>query len=190
MKVMLIEESISTDSILYQTLTDEGHDVLVKVGYQDDLFRKASDINPDMIVVNVESTDEEMLSQLKYINDTYPKPIVIFSETGDNKIITTAVEVGVSAFIVDGLTATRIKPVLDVALARFNSNIALRQELEKTKENLANRKTIEKAKGIILKQRHCTEDEAYNLLRKLAMDRNQKLADVAKSVIEVSSLLM
>jgi len=187
---MLIEESISSSSILHKTLINEGYQVLVSGGFQDDTFKKASDINPDLIVVNVESPDKELLSQMKLINDTYPKPIIIFSEQGDSKMIDSAVQAGVSAFIVDGLTANRIKPVLEVALARFNNYSSLRHELAKTKEDLANRKIVEKAKGIIMKQRHCPEDEAYQLLRKLAMDRNQKIVDVANNVIEVSSLLM
>ena len=105
-------------------------------------------------------------------------------------MINSAVQAGVAAFIVDGLSAKRIKPVLNVAMARFKNYAILRNELLKTKETLANRKIIEKAKGIIMNQRKCSEDEAYNMLRKLAMDRNQKMNDVAKNVIELSSLLM
>ena len=179
-----------TTSMLQKTLIEEGYDVLVIADYQGDIFKKASDINPDIIIVNVEAADEEMLTQLKYINDAYPKPVVIFSENGDDKIINSAVQAGVSSFIVDGLSKKRIKPVLNVALARFKNHSTLQSELTKTKETLANRKIIEQAKGLVMKQKKCTEDEAYNALRKLAMDRNQKLNDVAKNVLEFSSLLM
>ena len=115
---------------------------------------------------------------------------IIFSEKGESDIIQIAVQAGVSAFIVDGLSAKRIKPILNVALARFSNYSKLRSELAKTKESLANRKIIEKAKGLIMQQRKCTEDEAYNLLRKIAMDRNQKLSEVASSLLELSSLLI
>lgn len=190
MKVMLIEDAISSSSILFESLIQEGHDVLVRIIYTGNLFRKASEINPDLIVINVVSTDEKTLSQLRRINEICPKPIVIFSQKGDSKIINSAIDAGVSAFIVDGLAAQRVQSVLEVARARFHNYSKLRTELEKTKETLANRKIIEKAKGLIMRQKHCTEDEAYGLLRTLAMDRNQKLVDVANNLIEVSSLLI
>lgn len=190
LKIMLIEESISSLSILHDTLIEEGYQVLNRVDCQEDLFQRARQINPDMIVLDVKSPNQGLLLQLNHINEEFPKPIVIFSEKGDDEMINSAVQAGVAAFIVDGLSAKRIKPVLNVAMARFKNYAILRNELLKTKETLANRKIIEKAKGIIMKQRKCSEDEAYNMLRKLAMDRNQKMNDVAKNVIELSSLLM
>lgn len=190
MKILLIEEPSTASSIVYNTLVSEGYDAPVKVNSHDDIFRKASDARADLIVVNVEEPDDRMLKQLKTINEVYPVPVVIFSKKGESDVIQSAVQAGVSAFIIDGLSEKRIKPVLNVALARFNNYEKLREELAKTKETLANRKIIEKAKGLIMQQRHCTEDEAYNLLRKLAMDRNQKLSQVANSLIELSSLLI
>jgi response regulator NasT len=190
MKILLIEDPSTASSIVYNTLVSEGYDAPVKVNSHDDIFRKASDASADLIVVNVEEPDNKMLKQLKTINEIYPVPVVIFSMKGESDVIQSAVQAGVSAFIIDGLSEKRIKPVLNVALARFNNYEKLRDELAKTKETLANRKTIEKAKGLIMQQRHCTEDEAYNLLRKLAMDRNQKLSEVANSLIELSSLLI
>jgi len=190
LKVMLIEESPTSSSIVYKTLVAEGYDAPLEVSCKEDIFKKASDARVDLIVVNVEEPDTRILTQLKYINDVYPIPVVIFSEKGESDIIQIAVQAGVSAFIVDGLSPKRIKPILNVALARFSNYSKLRTELAKTKENLANRKIIEKAKGLIMQQRNCTEDEAYNLLRKIAMDRNQKLSDVASSLIELSSLLI
>lgn len=176
--------------MLYDTLIKEGYDSLVRIDDQKDIFKQASDARIDMLIINVTEADTSMLTQIKYINDVYPVPVVIFAEKGDDDIIHTAVQAGVSAFIVDGLSAGRIKPILNVALARFTNYSKLREELAKTRESLANRKIIEKAKGLIMKQRQCTEDEAYNSLRKIAMDKNQKLSDVANSVVELSSLLI
>ena len=190
LKVMLIEESPTSSSIVYNTLLAEGFGAPLEVSCKDDIFKKASDARVDLIIVNVEEPDTRILTQLKYINDVYPIPVVIFSEKGESDIIQIAVQAGVSAFIVDGLSPKRIKPILNVALARFSNYSKLRSELAKTKESLANRKIIEKAKGLIMQQRNCSEDEAYNLLRKIAMDRNQKLSDVASSLIELSSLLI
>ena len=190
MKIMLVEEISKSKSILSSALIEEGYDEPIVIDHHDDIFKKASDAKIDMLVMNIEEPDRNTLTQLKYINDVFPVPVVIFSEKGDSEIIKAAVHAGVSAFIVDGLSANRIKPILNIALARFGSYAKLREELSKTKESLANRKVIEKAKGIIMKQRQCSEDEAYNSLRKLAMDRNQKLSDVATSVVELSSLLI
>lgn len=192
LKVLLVEESTSTASasVLQKTLTTEGYTVLACINQSENILKKASEIDPDLIVVNVGLPAETLLMQVKIINETYPKPIIIFSESGENNIINSAVQAGVSAFIVDGLSEKRIQPVLKVALARFNNYTNMRRELETSKENLANRKVIEKAKGLIMKQRSCSEDEAYNMLRKMAMDKNQKIHEVAKNVIELSSLLM
>ena len=184
---MLIEESTNPTPILESAILSEGFEIAAKVTGKNEILKKASDCDPDFIVVNVSSPDDELLSQLKTINDL--KPVVIFSEHAESAVIDTAVQAGVSAFIIDGLEEKRIKPVLEVALSRFKKYSELNNELTKTKENLANRKIIEKAKGLIMQQKHCTEDEAYNMLRKLAMDKNQKLNDVARNFIELSSLM-
>ncbi len=190
LKVILVEDPSTSSSIVHNTLISEGYDAPIKVDSREDIFKKASDARADMIIVNVVEPDRLILAQLKYINDLFPIPVVIFSEKGDSDVIESAVQAGVSAFIIDGLSAKRIKPVLNVALARFSNYAKLRAELVTTRETLANRKIIEKAKGLLMQQRGCTEDEAYTLLRKMAMDRNQKLSDVAKSFLELSSLLI
>ena len=190
LKVMLIEESITSPSIVQETLIKQGYEVLSRLACKEDLFPHIEKHNPDLIVVNVQVPDAKLLLQIGHLNEVLPKPIVVFSGHCGNDIIEAAVQVGVSAFIVDGFSAERLQHLLNVAIARHKKFISLKQELDKTKENLANRKLIEKAKGLIMKQRHCSEDDAYNALRRLAMDRNQKLVDVARNVIEVSSLLM
>ena len=190
MKVMLVEELSSASSVLAKTLVKEGFDEPVRIATHDDIFKKASDAKAELLIVNVEQPDTEILTQLKYINDVYPIPVIVFSKKSSSDTIHLAIQAGVSAFIVDGLAENRIQPVINVALARFSNLSKLREELAKTKENLANRKVIEKAKGLIMKQRQCSEDEAYKALRKIAMDRNQKLSDVATSLVELSSLLI
>ena len=190
LKVMLVEELSSTSSVLAKTLVKEGFDEPVRIATHDDIFKKASDAKAELLIVNVEQPGTEILTQLKYINDVYPIPVIVFSKKSSSDTIHLAIQAGVSAFIVDGFAENRIQPVINVALARFSNLSKLREELVKTKENLANRKVIEKAKGLIMKQRQCSEDEAYKALRKIAMDRNQKLSDVATSLVELSSLLI
>ena len=188
-KVLLIEKPMSSASIIYNALVDEGYGAPTRANYQDDILKTASNARADLLIINVEEPNNDMIIQLKTINEVCPIPVVIFSKKGGTDIIQSAIQAGVSAFIVDGLSAKKIKPVLNVALARFNNYSQLRKELAKTRESLANRKVIEKAKGLIMEQRQCTEDEAYNLLRKVAMDRNQKLNDVANNLIEQSPIL-
>ena len=118
-----------------------------------------------------------------------PRPIVMFTQDQDRTLMRAALEAGVSAYVVDGLSVERVRPIVEVALARFEQWQALRRELDQAQANLAERKVIERAKGIVMKQRGCTEDEAYAMLRKLAMSRNQRLAQVAESVVTMAELL-
>ena len=189
-KVMLVDEGHARSTMLVQTLVEAGYDVVARIMCDDDLLARLDKIDPDVLMLDLESPDHRILEQLSLVNQIKPRPIIMFADKGESSIINAAVKAGVSAYIVDGLTARRIKPVMDVALARFDEYQRLRSELDKTKASLAERKLIDRAKGIIMQQRSISEDDAYKSLRKLAMDRNQKMVDVAKNVIEVSELLM
>jgi len=188
LRVMLVDEEPGRSAVLERALEDNGYEVVARIGTDEDLLRKVRSIQPDMIIIDMQSPDRDTLESMHMINREQPKPIVMFAENSDNVTIADAVKAGVSAYVVDGLNAKRIRPIMEVAIARFREFQALKDELVKTKTDLADRKVIDKAKGIIMTQRKCTEDEAYKALRKLAMDRNEKLADVAKSVIEVAKL--
>jgi response regulator NasT len=118
-----------------------------------------------------------------------PRPIVMFTQDREGAMIREALKAGVSAYVVDGLSVERIRPIMDVAVARFEQSQALRQELEEARASLTERKVIERAKGILMKQRACSEEEAYRLLRKAAMDGNKRLAEVAEQLIAMSRLL-
>jgi len=122
------------------------------------------------------------------INREQPRPVVMFADKGDSDTITEAVRAGVSAYVVDGLDTRRIRPILDVAIARFREYQALKDELVRTKNSLAERKEIDRAKGILMKKRGWSEDEAYQALRKMAMDQNKRLGEVARSVVEMAAL--
>jgi response regulator NasT len=118
-----------------------------------------------------------------------PKPIVMFADASDATMIGRAVKAGVSAYVVDGIDPQRVKPVVDVAIAQFREFQALRDELAQTKSSLAGRKLIERAKGLLMTERGMSEDEAYRALRKLAMDRGQRLTIVAENLLAVAQLL-
>jgi response regulator NasT len=118
-----------------------------------------------------------------------PRPVVMFAEEGDSGTIERAVRAGVSAYVVDGLNPSRVKPIVDVAIARFREFQALRQELQETRSQLADRKQIDRAKGLLMKHRGLDEQEAYAAMRKMAMDRGQKMGEVANNIIAVLELL-
>jgi len=118
-----------------------------------------------------------------------PRPIVMFTDDGASDTIQAAIKAGVTAYIVAGMRPERLKPILEVAQARFETDRALREELKNAQTKLADRKIIERAKGLLMKQKQVSEDEAYRMLRKLAMDRGTRLLDVAQQLINVSDLL-
>jgi response regulator NasT len=146
-------------------------------------------MKPDVIIIDRDSPDRDTLEHVCTITRDDPRPVVMFTQDKDQLRMRAALEAGVSAYVVDGLAAERIQPILEVAQVRFEQWQALRQERDQAQTNLAERKVIERAKGIVMKQRRCNEDEAYTLLRKMAMGRNQRLAQVAESVISMAELL-
>lgn len=189
LRVMLVDEDPGRAAILERALEDAGYVVAAKITSATDLQGRVAALQPDVIIIDMESPDRDTLEHMRGISRDQPKPIVMFAEQGDSDTIAQAVQAGVSAYIVDGLNAKRIKPIMDVAIARFREFQALREELAQAKSSLAERKDIERAKGILMNQRGWSEDEAYQALRKLAMDKNLRLADVARNIIAVAELI-
>lgn len=189
MRVMVIDEEPERFAVLEQALRDGGYTVVARVQTDEDLLARVRELAPDVIIVDMESPSRDILEDMHSISMSQPRPIVMFAESSDSDMINAAVRAGVSAYVVDGLSSKRLKPVIEVAIARFREFQGLRTELAQAKNDLVERKAIEKAKGILMRQKGLNEEQAYNALRKTAMDRNQRLAEVAKSVIVASSLL-
>jgi len=143
----------------------------------------------DLAIVFSNAPDLEWLEDLEELMHTQPLPIVVFVEESDRESTTAAIRAGISAYVVAGWEPTRLRPILDAAVERFHQFDRLRDELETTRNQLAERKRIERAKGILMQARGLTEDQAYRALRKQAMDRNKRLIDIAESVIAASELL-
>jgi len=144
---------------------------------------------PDVVVLDMPAPAPEFLLQLKSIQQDWPIPIVVFSQDDARETIELAAEAGVMAYIVDSLHARRIVPILRAAMARFKQYRSLSDELDKTRTELANRKLIDRAKGIIMKQRNLMEGDAYRLMRDAAMAQNKKLVDIAENIISAAELL-
>jgi two-component system, response regulator / RNA-binding antiterminator len=151
---------------------------------------RLAQIAPDMVIVDAESQARDTLEHVVMATRDARRPIVLFTNDEDTSQVGAAIAAGVSAYVVAGLAPERIRPVLEVALARFRHEEALRRELADARTQLSERKTIDRAKGILMARHALTEDQAYARLRKTAMDRGMKLADVAQRIVDVAELLI
>jgi len=188
-KVMLIDEDSSKTEMLKSSLNQAGFEVVGHILCDDDILSGIQVCDPDVLVIDMESPDNYIFNQLLEINKQRPKPIVFFVDKSESDVIEKAVKAGVSAFVVDGLTAQRVKPVIELAIARFKEMQSLYKEISDSKTSLDERKVIERAKGIVMSRKNVSEDDAYNSLRKLAMSQNKKLFEIAKNVIEMSEIV-
>ena len=189
LRILLIDNLHSRAAILEQALSDAGHSIIARLGSTLDLPQQVHKLQPDVVIIELDSPDRDTLENMSIVTRDNPRPIILFSAKDDSDTIQHAVRAGVSAYVVDGLSAKRVRPIIDVAVARFREFQAMRQELEKTRDQLSERKLVERAKGLLMKQRGFDEDEAYNAMRKMAMERNQRLVQVAQNVIDIFEML-
>lgn len=187
--VMLVDNVPARAAIVEQAMLDNGYRVIRRLESAKHLTVAVNECQPDIVIIDIESPDRDMLENMSRLSKDNPRPIVMFAEEDDATHIEAAIRAGVSAYIVDGMKPSRVKPILQVAVARFREFQALRTELDTVKLQLEDRKLIEKAKGLIMKHQSCDESAAYKALRKLAMDRSQRMIDVATDVISVMELM-
>ena len=188
-KVLLLEEA-SGDPPLRKTLSGLGYDVVAQFDDARALRTEVARTAPDVVIVRTRTPSAAMLESLAAISASCPRPIVVFAAEGGRDLIRRAVDCGVAGYVVDGWAAERLTSIIDAASARFDMYEATRKELASTRAKLAERKLIEKAKGIVMEQRKLSEDQAYTALRRMAMDQNLALAEVARRVIAVAQLLV
>lgn len=169
-------------------LLESGYNILAALPPDADLAGQIARLQPDVIIVDAQS--DAALKKVVAATADARRPILCFTEDNDKAKMHAAIEAGVSAYVVAGLSAERVTAVLDVAIARFEVDQKLRHELSETKLKLAERKVIERAKGLLMERHHCTEDDAYRKLRRLAMDKNLKLSEVAQRMLDVADLLL
>ena len=188
-RVMLVDDTPTRSALLEQALLDQGLIVVCRLESAQGLIKNVEVHQPDIIIMDLESPDRDTLENMTVLNQHNPKPVIMFSDEGDSQIISQAVQAGVSAYIVDGLNPHRVKPILDVAIARFREYQALRKELKQTRDQLADRKIIDKAKGLLMKTKGLDEEQAYHAMRKMAMDQSKPLVDIAQNILSVMELL-
>lgn len=170
-------------------LLEGGYNIVAVLPADIFLPDRLAQIGPDMIIVDAESQARDTLEHVVMATRDARRPIVLFTEDNDTSNVQQAIAAGVTAYVVAGLATDRIKPVLEVALARFRHEEAMRQELAAARTELSSRRVIDRAKGVLMRAQGITEDEAYARLRKTAMDKGLKVAEVAQRVIDVADLL-
>ena len=189
LKALLIRGDREGSEQLRESLLEAGHDVVGEATIDDDLLKRVEATQADLLVIDNDSPGNMLLSQIRELESHTPLPVVLFTGEHDPEVIQQAVCAGVNAYIVDGGEQHRLATIVDVAVARFRETDRLRRELQDTRASLAERKTVERAKGILMKQRGFDEPQAYHALRKMAMDKNLRIGQVAENVIAVAELL-
>jgi response regulator NasT len=189
LRILIIDENRIRAAVIEEGLREAGHSAVTLVHDVSGIARKIAEVNPDVIVIDLENPNRDMLENMFQLSRAVKRPIAMFVDRADTASIEAAVDAGVSAYIVDGLRKERVKPILQMAISRFNAFSRMARELEEARGELEGRKLVERAKGILMKSRGMSEEDAYALLRKTAMNQNRKLADVAQSLVTAADLL-
>ena len=187
--IVVVEPDPERARLIVDALTDSAGYKVHVIAERAALARQISKVNPDVVLVDLADPSRDIIEELTLASGPLDRPVALFVERSAEGLSTAAIEAGLSAYVVDGLTPARVKPVLDAAIARFRVMARMRAELAETKRALEERKVIDRAKGLLMRARGIPEDEAYALLRRTAMDQNRRLADVAEALVTAARLL-
>src|SRR5947208_9127480 len=188
-KIVIVDESPIRAAILEEGLREAGFTGVVHISEMQSLLARIYALDPDVILIDLENPSRDVLEQMFQVSRAVRRPVAMFVDQSDKASTEAAVDAGVSAYIVGGLQKERIKNILDLCISRFNSFARLREELERTRTALEERKVIDRAKGILMKAKSLSEEAAYTPLRNTAMNQNKKIAEVAQSVVTAAELL-
>ncbi len=188
LNIVIVDDSPVRAAILEEGLREAGYVNVVRIEGTAKLLARIYAVDPDVILIDLENPSRDVLEQMFQVSRIVKRPVAMFVDQADSASIQASVDAGVSAYIVDGLKKERIKSILDMCISRFNAFSRLQSELEQTKSALEERKVIDRAKGILMKAKNLSEEQAYALLRKTAMNENRKIAEVAQSVVIAAEL--
>lgn len=189
LRVMIVDSEPERSRNLRGALTLAGYQVVAELRESIDLPDAVQGLKPHIVIVATDSPDRDTLEHISLTTRNAPRPVVMFTQDGASETIRAAVKAGVSAYVVDGLSPERIRPILEVACARFEAHQALAQRLADTERQLAERKVVERAKGLLMQRRGLSEEEAYRELRRLAMQTGRRLGEVAETLLAAAHLL-
>lgn len=189
MKIAIVDESPVRAAILKEGLRESGFLEVAHISERHNLLKRIYELDPDVILINLENPSRDELEQMFQVSRAVRRPIAMFVDRSDEASIQASVDAGVSAYIVDGLKKERIKSILNLCVSRFDAFAKLQSELERARLDLDERKTIDRAKGILMKAKKLSEEDAYKLMRDVAMRESKKIAEIARSIITASELL-
>lgn len=189
LRIAVVEKDRDRALMIIDGLKDTGDHVVTVIGDDTGLARKLAALDPDVVLIDLQNPNRDVLEALTIASGPTERPVAMFVDRADEQVMRAAIEAGVSAYVVGGLARERIRPILTAAIARFHMVARLRSELEATKAALEERKTVDRAKGLLMKAKGISEDEAYALLRRTAMDQGKKLSEIATALITASELL-
>jgi two-component system, response regulator / RNA-binding antiterminator len=188
-KIVIVDESPIRAAILEEGLREAGFTGVHHISEMQSLLARIYALDPDIILIDLENPSRDVLEQMFQVSRAVRRPIAMFVDHSDAASIQASVDAGVSAYIVDGFKKERIKAILDLCVSRFNAFAKLQDELDRTKSALEERKVIDRAKGILMKLKGLTEEEAYVLMRSTAMREKKKIGEIAQSILTASELL-
>jgi two-component system, response regulator / RNA-binding antiterminator len=188
-RIVIVDQNPVRTAILRDGLREAGHHQVTVLESSLDLEQRLRAIDADIVLIDLENPNRDVLEQMIRISGAEARAVAMFADSSDTSMIAAAIDAGVSAYVVDGLKKERVKSIVDLCVSRFNAFAKLQRELERAKSELQERKIIDRAKGILMKTKNLTEDEAYRLLRGAAMREGKRLAEIAQSVITASELL-
>jgi response regulator NasT len=190
LKVMIVDNNLERVKPLKQSLLDNGYDVIAHLRDTINLNDACSKLQPDVVVIDTDSPSRDTLEHICVMTMNDPRPVMMFTHDGDKEQIKLATQAGVCAYVVGNLPNERLQPVIDAAVARFEEFKNLRTALQEANTKLSERKVIERAKGLIMKQRNVDENEAYSMLRKMAMEKHTRIGSLAAQIVEAAQLLL
>ena len=188
LKIVIVDESPIRAAILEDGLRMAGFTDVVRIDEMGNLLKRIYALDPDVILIDLENPSRDVLEQMFQVSRIVKRPIAMFVDQSDTASIQASVDAGVSAYIVGNLQKERIKSILDLCISRFNAFARLQDELERTKSALDDRKVIDRAKGILMKAKNLSEEDAYALMRKTAMNEKKKIAEIAQAIITAAEM--
>ena len=189
LKVMLVDEANERRESIAELLQYAGCEVIASVSPGHDLLQHIEEYEPDLVIIDIELPDRDIMENLQSVQANTPRPMVMFSQDEEGYTIRRAIEAGVSAYVVDGIDAARVRPIIDAAIATFDQFQILQKQLDVTQGELEKRDKVETAKRILVKQRNVSDAEAYKLMRRTAMEERIKVIEIAERIIDANKLL-
>lgn len=189
MRIAIVDESELRLAVLEAGLRDAGYSDIHRLPPKSAFVAELETLKPDVVIIDLGNPSRDSLEEMLSVSRALARPIAMFVDRSDDAMIEAAIDAGVSAYVVDGLRQDRVKPIIDLAIKRFNAFSRLQCELDEARSALAERKAIDRAKAILMKSRGLTEPEAYALLRSTAMNQGRRIAEVAEALLTASALL-